>query len=247
MIQDGTPDVERGMQLATTGTWLEPTSPSPGLARGFGVARPAALLRLGAGLAHGTIMAVEPQNGDGRGADDPARLIDAIAKRQDHAAFAALFGIYAPRIKTMLMRMGADAETAEDIAQETLVTIWRKASQYDPARATAAAWVYTIARNLRIDRLRRDRRAKLFALYETVEPEAPERPDGAMDIGEREAGVRAALEQLPDEQVRVVQLSFFEGRAHGDIARLLELPLGTVKSRLRLAMNRLRQLVGDAL
>jgi RNA polymerase sigma-70 factor (ECF subfamily) len=176
----------------------------------------------------------------------PGQWIGAIAARQDRGAFAALFGFYAPRVKTMLMRAGAGAELAEDIAQETLLTVWRKAAQYNPDRASASAWVYTIARNLRIDRLRRDQRAKLFALYETIEPEEPERPDGGLDALQRDEGVRAALAELPKDQVRVVQLSFFEGRAHGDIARLLGLPLGTVKSRLRLAMNRLRNLLGES-
>jgi RNA polymerase sigma-70 factor (ECF subfamily) len=230
------------MQLATAGKWLRstPRSPWPVLAFGNGV--DGAPARLRRATAHGTSMSDDYRDAGA----NPARLIAAIAAGQDRAAFAALFGFYAPRIKTMLMRMGADAEAAEDIAQETLVTVWRKAAQYDPARAGVSAWIYTIARNLRVDRLRRDQRAKQFALYETVDPEEPERPDGAMDIAQREECVRSALKQLSEEQVRVVQLSFFEGRAHGDIARLLELPLGTVKSRLRLAMSRLRRLIGDA-
>jgi RNA polymerase sigma-70 factor, ECF subfamily len=124
--------------------------------------------------------------------------------------------------------------------------VWRKAQLYDPQRATASAWIYSITRNLRIDRLRRERRAKLFELYEAAAPaEAPERPDGALDTAQDEARVRTALRELPEDQVRVVQLSFFEGRAHGDIAKLLDLPLGTVKSRLRLAMSRLRNLLGE--
>jgi RNA polymerase sigma-70 factor (ECF subfamily) len=178
---------------------------------------------------------------------EPAQLIGAIAQRRDRTAFAALFGFYAPRIKTMLMRMGEGAEAAEDIAQDTLLTIWRKAAQYDPARASASAWVYAIARNLRIDRLRQDQRAKAFALYEATETEEAEGPDGSLDAAERERRVRAALQELPDEQAAVVKLSFFEGRAHGDIAESLKLPLGTVKSRLRLAMSRLRNLLGDAI
>jgi RNA polymerase sigma-70 factor (ECF subfamily) len=181
----------------------------------------------------------------GAAAPDPAQWIVAIAERQDRAAFAALFGFYAPRVKSMLMRMGVGAEAAEDLAQDTLLAVWRKAAQYDPDRAAASAWVYTIARNLRIDRLRGDQRAKLFAIYESVEPEEPQRPDGTLDAAEGEARVRAALRDLPEEQMRVIQLSFFEGRAHGDIAKLLDLPLGTVKSRLRLAMNRLRNLLGE--
>jgi RNA polymerase sigma-70 factor, ECF subfamily len=231
------------MQLATAGIWLDLTPQGPWLVLAFDNGSGSAPPRFPGAVAHGATMDDDSHNAVGV----PARLITDIAAQQDRAAFAALFEFYAPRIKTMLIRMGANAEAAEDIAQETLVTVWRKAALYDPARASVSAWIYTIARNLRVDRLRRDQRAKLFALYETVEPEEPERPDGAMDTLQREECVRAALRQLPEEQVRVVQLSFFEGRAHGDIARLLELPLGTVKSRLRLAMSRLRLLIGDAL
>jgi RNA polymerase sigma-70 factor, ECF subfamily len=231
------------MQLATAGIWLDSTPQSPWPVSAFGLGLGSASARARRAAAHGISMGDDRHNAGA----NPARLIAAIAAGQDRAAFAVLFGFYAPRIKTMLMRMGANAEAAEDIAQETLVTVWRKAAQYDPLRAGVSAWIYTIARNLRVDRLRRDQRAKLFALYETIEPEEQERPDGAMDTAQREACVRSALRQLPEEQVRIVQLSFFEGRAHGDIARLLELPLGTVKSRLRLAMSRLRHLIGDAL
>jgi RNA polymerase sigma-70 factor (ECF subfamily) len=184
---------------------------------------------------------------DGRAAagNNAADWIRAIAERQDRAAFASLFEFYAPRIKAMLTRLGAAADAAEDLAQETLLTVWRKAAYFDPARASAAAWIFTIARNLRIDRLRSDNRAKLYAPYEMVEPEGPQNPDSALNAAERDTRVRAALKQLSQEQVRVVQLSFFEGRAHGDIATLLDLPLGTVKSRVRLAMARLRNLLGD--
>lgn len=177
--------------------------------------------------------------------ENPAGWIIAIAARQDRAAFAALFAFYAPRIKTMLMRAGASADAGEDFAQEALLTVWRKAAYFDPDRASASAWVYTIARNLRIDRLRRDKRSKLHALYEMVEAEEPDRPDVALSSAERDERVRAALSQIPEEQARVLRLSFFEERAHGEIAEKLNLPLGTVKSRLRLAMSRLRNLLGD--
>jgi RNA polymerase sigma-70 factor (ECF subfamily) len=177
--------------------------------------------------------------------DSPADWIAAIAARQDRTAFAALFGYYAPRIKAMLMRGGTAAEAAEDLAQEALVTVWRKSAIFDPARASASAWIYTIARNLRIDRLRTDRRAMLYAASEIPAQQEPERPDGALDAAQRQHRVRTAPDQLPADQLRVVQLSFFEGRAHGDIAAALDLPLGTVKSRLRLAMGRLHHLLGD--
>jgi RNA polymerase sigma-70 factor, ECF subfamily len=174
-----------------------------------------------------------------------ADWIGAIAARQDRAAFASLFEFYAPRVKAMLMRSGAAADAAEDVAQEALLTVWRKAAYFDPARASAAAWIFTIARNLRIDRLRGEKRATLYAPLELVEPELPQTPDHALSALERDERVRAALRELSPEQVRVLQLSFFEGRAHGDIAALLNLPLGTVKSRVRLAMGRLRNLLGD--
>jgi RNA polymerase sigma-70 factor, ECF subfamily len=174
-----------------------------------------------------------------------ADWITAIAMRQDRPAFASLFAFYGPRIKTLMIRMGASAEAAEDVAQEVLLMVWRKAGYFDPNRASPSAWIYTIARNLWIDRLRRVKGSKLAAIYEAIPDEEPETPDCALRATERVNRVHAALRQIPEEQVRVLQLSFFEGRAHGDIARTLELPLGTVKSRLRLAMSRLRHLLGD--
>jgi len=177
---------------------------------------------------------------------DAAALVRAIASGHDRNAFKELYGFYAPRIQTMLLRSGATDEIAEDIAQETLIAVWRKAESYDPERATVSAWMFTIARNLRIDRFRRDKRAQLHNVYELVEPTASPSPDMPLETIELEGRVRAALDELPDEQVRVVNLSFFEGRAHGEIAEKLGIPLGTVKSRLRLAMARLRQYLGDS-
>jgi RNA polymerase sigma-70 factor, ECF subfamily len=175
-----------------------------------------------------------------------ATLVRAIASGHDRNAFKELYGFYAPRIQTMLVRSGASTEIAEDIAQETLIAVWRKAASYDADRATVSAWVFTIARNLRIDRFRRDQRAQLHNVYELVEPAASSPPDMPLEAVELESRVRAAIDGLPDEQVRVVELSFFEGQAHGDIAEKLGIPLGTVKSRLRLAMARLRQYLGDS-
>ncbi|RTL52496.1 MAG: sigma-70 family RNA polymerase sigma factor [Bradyrhizobiaceae bacterium] len=172
-------------------------------------------------------------------------LVLAIAARRDRDAFRGLYEFYAPRIHTMMVRSGASAELAEDIAQETLITVWRKANSYNPARATVSAWIYTIARNLRIDRFRRDRRAKLHEVYELVEPESVPSSETSFEAAEEEDRVRQALKHLPDEQIRVVELSFFEGRSHEDIAKTLGIPLGTVKSRLRLAMQRLRIFLGE--
>jgi RNA polymerase sigma-70 factor (ECF subfamily) len=176
---------------------------------------------------------------------DGAALIRAIAARQDRAAFAALFGFYAPRIKTFLMRRGASAELAEDLAQEAMIAIWRKAASFDPGRATAAAWIFSIARNLRIDVARREAKSQDADFYDLVMPDDPAPPDSAMLAIDSETHVRAAMQALPPEQLDVVRLSYFEGKAHSGIAEALQIPIGTVKSRLRLATKRLRELLGD--
>lgn len=176
---------------------------------------------------------------------DLARLIEAVAAERDREAFAALFDYFAPRIKAVLMRSNTPAAAAEELAQDAMLTVWRKAALFDRSRAGASAWIFTIARNLRIDVARRDQRGKVLDLEQSELLEPPPRPDEEFDTSEREQRVRAALTHLSDDQIAVVRLSFFEGKAHGDIARELELPLGTVKSRIRLAMNRLRDLLGD--
>jgi RNA polymerase sigma-70 factor, ECF subfamily len=174
-----------------------------------------------------------------------ARLIEAVAARQDRDAFAALFDHFAPRIKAFLMRTNISVAGAEELAQEALLIVWRKAVQFDRERAGASSWIFTIARNLRIDSARREQRGRVLDLEASEDFEPPVSPDTELLASERDQRVRAALEHLTVEQLRVVRLSFFEGKAHGDIATELELPLGTVKSRIRLAMNRLRELLGD--
>jgi RNA polymerase sigma-70 factor (ECF subfamily) len=176
---------------------------------------------------------------------ETARLMRAIAERRDRAAFASLFRLYAGRVKAWIMRSGATPELAEEIAQETLLTVWRKAGLYRPERASVSAWVFAIARNLRVDRARRDQRARQQMQQEAIEEEDPETPDGLLDVAEREARVRAAIDTLSADQLSVVRLSFFEGKPHALIADTLGIPLGTVKSRLRLAMARLRNLLED--
>ena len=176
------------------------------------------------------------------------RLIRSIAKHKDRSAFAALFQHFAPRIKTFMQRSGSSEARAEELAQETMLAVWRKALLFDPASASAATWVFTIARNLRIDAYRRERRG---GVVETTDiaiefqvDESPQ-PDARLASSQTEARVQTALAALSDEQKRVVELSFFEEKAHAEIATILDIPLGTVKSRLRLAMGRLRNLLGE--
>ena len=177
-----------------------------------------------------------------------ARLIEAVAIRRDREAFAALFRHFAPRIKTLMQRSGASEQLADELAQEALFLVWSKASLFDPKSGGAAAWIFTIARNLRIDALRRQRRTPTTDTSETElefqRDEGPS-PDAGVAASQIEARVRNALSALPDEQMRVIELSFFHEAAHAEIARVLDIPLGTVKSRLRLAMARLRNLLDD--
>ncbi len=177
-----------------------------------------------------------------------AALIEAVASRGDREAFATLFQHFAPRIKTFMKRSGANEQSADELAQEALLAVWSKARLFDPDSVGAMAWIFTIARNLRIDALRRDKRTHRNDTVE-IDPEfhvdAGPQPDAMLAGAQLESRVRSALAVLSEDQLRVIELSFFEERAHAEIARTLHIPLGTVKSRLRLAMNRLRGLLGD--
>jgi RNA polymerase sigma-70 factor, ECF subfamily len=173
---------------------------------------------------------------------DAALLIEAVA-RGDRTAFAALFKRFAPRIKALLMRRGSAPAEAEELAQEAMLAVWRKAGQFDPARATGSAWIFAIARNLHIDRHRRVRAmADLDPAFES-EPPAPS--DTILGEAERAMRVHEALAALPSDQAAVLRLAFFDQRTQSEMGTILGIPLGTVKSRLRLAMGRLRAALGD--
>ena len=178
-------------------------------------------------------------------AADHAALILAIAQRRDRAAFAALFAYFGPRVKAWMLRAGANPAAAEELAQETMLTIWQKAQLFDPARASPATWIFTIARNRRVDALRRERHPSDLLPDPSEEPELPLQADTALNMAQRESRIRSALTQLPPEQADVVRKAFFEDKVHAEIEKELGIPLGTVKSRLRLAVYRLRGMLGD--
>lgn len=180
----------------------------------------------------------------GNGADWP-QCLRAIATMRDRTAFERMFGYFAPRIKTLMRRSGMDDAAAEELAQEALLAVWRKAHMFDPATTGAAAWIFTIARNLRIDAVRRGRGHQSSDIDAEFLLDGGPGADAVAAAGEREGRVRRAIAALPPEQVRVVELSFYQEQAHGEIAAELGIPLGTVKSRLRLAMTKLRALLGD--
>jgi RNA polymerase sigma-70 factor (ECF subfamily) len=174
-------------------------------------------------------------------------LLVSVGARADRAALVALFDHFAPRVKSYLLRLGASSALAEDLAQEAMLTVWRKAALFDPSRASASTWIFTVARNLRIDAIRRERRPEFDPNDPALVPDEEVAADTQMVRDDDDARVRDALAQLSPDQAQVVQMSFFADKPHSQIAQELGLPLGTVKSRLRLAMVKIRSVMGDKL
>ncbi len=172
-------------------------------------------------------------------------LIIKVAAERNKAAFVELFDHFAPRLKGYLIKQGADDAVAEEVTQDVMVTLWRKADLFDPKKSSASTWLYRIARNRRIDLLRRLKTAELDPEEPSLQPTPLPDVADEMDARLREDRVRTAMSKLPEDQREVVRLAFFIGQSHSEIADHTGLPLGTVKSRIRLAFGRLRQLIED--
>jgi RNA polymerase sigma-70 factor (ECF subfamily) len=167
-----------------------------------------------------------------------ADCIARICADQDETAFVSLFEYFAPRVKGFLMKSGASATLAEECAQDVMATVWQKAHQFDPTRASVATWVFTIARNRKIDMLRRQRRPEPDDLSWGPEEE-PDQAD-IMVLQQESERLAVALKALPEKQRVLVERAYFGDLSHGEIAAETGLPLGTIKSRIRLALERLR-------
>lgn len=174
-----------------------------------------------------------------------ANLLQQVAHSRDKQAFAKLFEDYAPRIKAYMIRQGADPATAEELAQETLMTVWRKAALYSPSKGSATTWIFTIARNLRIDRLRREVPWQVLPEGHGEKASEDTPPDEMLAESERRERIHEVLATLPADQHQVVVLSFIDGLSHSEISERLDVPLGTVKSRMRLAYQKIRESVED--
>ncbi|MFP4043995.1 MAG: sigma-70 family RNA polymerase sigma factor [Rhodosalinus sp.] len=161
-----------------------------------------------------------------------------IRDARDEAAFAELFAHFAPRVKAFLIRSGADNGLAEECAQEVMATLWQKAHLFDPARASVSTWVFTIARNRRIDALRRQRRPEPEDL--AWGPEAEPHQEDVLALQQDSDRLAAALRSLPEKQRLLIERAYFGELSHSEIAEETGLPLGTIKSRIRLALDRLR-------
>jgi RNA polymerase sigma-70 factor (ECF subfamily) len=176
-------------------------------------------------------------------AQQHAVLLAAVAERRDREAFAELFDYYAPRINGYLQRLGAERSSAEEMAQDVMVTLWRKAELFDATKSSVATWLYRIARNRRIDAARRNRidfvdpSDYIFDIADENNADS----DSLIDAQSRDDVLRRQMSDLPKEQLELVRLAFYEGLSHSEIAEKTGLPLGTVKSRIRLAFTRLRR------
>jgi RNA polymerase sigma factor (sigma-70 family) len=164
--------------------------------------------------------------------------IDRIRSHRDQAAFAELFRHFAPRVKSFLMKSGANEALAEECAQDVMATLWRKSHLFDPTRASVSTWIYTIARNRKIDALRKQRRPEPEEL--TWGPESEPDQADVLALQQETAKLEQALGQLPQKQRELIERAYFGDLSHSEIASETGLPLGTIKSRIRLALERLR-------
>ena len=172
------------------------------------------------------------------GTDDRELLIR-VGRDRDRSAFAELFRSYEPRVRAYLLAGGLDDDRADDVVQDVMIAVWRASPGYDPDRGAPAAWIFTMARNRRTDLLRQAAHAVPEVLVA-----APD-PDAALDAAQAATALRAAVSSLPPEQAAVVRATYLDDRTLADFAEREAVPLGTVKSRLRLALARLRRVVAE--
>lgn len=175
-------------------------------------------------------------------------LIVNVARQRDRQSFIALFEHFAPRIKSFLIKGGVREEMADELAQETMLSVWQKSDHFDPARSSASTWIYTIARNKRIDAFRKSGRVEItppdYFIDNQPEDESTSNPARALMHAEEEKGLSDALSALPPEQADLIRRAFFEEKSHAQIAQETKIPLGTIKSRIRLGLERLAQQKG---
>lgn len=175
--------------------------------------------------------------------DEYSALLQRVAETRDRAAFAALFDHFAPRVKSFMMRKGSNAEQAEDLVQEAMIAVWTKAAMFSPDRGSVSTWIFTIARNLRVDRLRREKSQLYTDLEDFDAPDLRSDAEESLSRSQEDNHVMQALAQIPEEQRKLLILSYVEDVAQSEIATRLNIPLGTVKSRMRLGYRRMRKLL----
>ena len=170
-------------------------------------------------------------------------LINLIATKKDKTAFSSLFKLVGPRIKGYLMKLGSNDIVAEDLLQEVMLTVWRKSETFDRNKAAVSTWLFTIARNKRIDMLRKEIRPQLDPNDPMLTPNQEEAADKVYGSKQESIKITDAIKMLPDEQSKLIKMTYYEDKSHSIIAEELKMPLGTVKSRIRLASSRLKKLL----
>ena len=174
-------------------------------------------------------------------------MILRIAEHRDRAAFVSLYEYFGPRVKSFLIGQRVLPDVADEVLQEVMLAVWNKARLFNPDKAAASTWIFAIARNKRIDRIRKDTNPDLDPEEPNLLPGDFAAADDSLLDQQRKHAVAEAMAELPDDQRNVIELSFMKGLSHSEIAEQLGLPLGTVKSRIRLAFQRLRGELGEIL
>ena len=172
-------------------------------------------------------------------------LLLAVSEKKDKDAFQALYRYYAQRLKSFMLGQGTSAQMAEEVVQETMIKVWRKAALFDPAKSSASTWIFTIGRNLRIDMLRKAFRPEPDYSDPAFTPDPMPLASDTVSMQQQEKRLMTAVAELPEAQKEILKLAFFQEKTHGQIADELGVPLGTVKSRVRLALKKLRSGFGE--
>lgn len=174
-----------------------------------------------------------------------SQMLTAVGQSKDIEAFESLFRYYGPRVRAYMAKLARDGQAAEELMQETMLAVWNKAHQFDPARGNVSSWIFTIARNLRIDSYRKDKRPTFDPSDPAFVPDDVPPADVEFEGRQQADRLHRAMETLPSEQLELLKLAFFNEESHSTIAAKLGLPMGTVKSRIRLAFAKLRAALED--
>ena len=175
--------------------------------------------------------------------DDLTLCVELIGRNQDKIAFNSIFRYFAPRLKSFLVKAGSTDSQAEEVIQEVMIAVWTKSSTYDSSKSSVSTWIYTIARNKRIDKIRKEKRHYLSESDEGLEIPVDSTQEKEIFSAQVSSSLKKYMENLPEEQSKLLKLSYFYNKTHADISTELKIPLGTVKSRIRLALTKMRHLV----
>lgn len=169
-----------------------------------------------------------------------SRLLEQVATRQDTQAFAKIFNYYSPRVKSFLLSSGLSFEDAEECAQQTMVSVWSKAKTYNPKTAAVSTWIYTIARNKKIDHFRKTKRQTIDPIFFVAHQSTQESTEDEALLQEEHEQLHQHINDLPESQREIIKKAYLDEKTHSQISEETGLPLGTIKSRIRLGLEKLK-------